>query len=56
MERGAKIREPIANFVSGDRFGSVVAPFGIRWTILSRIEDLSEEESAQRVRKWAFGI
>lgn len=53
VERGAKIREPIADFVSGDRFGSVIDPFGVRWTIMTRMEDLSEEESVQRVREWA---
>ena len=50
---GAKIREPIANFVSGDRFGSILDPFGVRWTIMTRIEDLSEEESIRRVKEWA---
>ena len=53
VARGAKIREPIANFVSGDRFASILDPFGVRWTIMTRIEDLSEEESARRVREWA---
>ncbi len=53
VARGAKIREPIANFVSGDRFGSILDPFGVRWTIMTRIEDLSEEESVRRVKEWA---
>ncbi|WP_407312281.1 VOC family protein [Desulfosporosinus sp. SB140] len=53
VARGAKVREPIANFVSGDRFGSMLDPFGVRWTIMTRIEDLSEEESVRRVREWA---
>jgi len=53
VARGAKIREPIANFVSGDRFGSILDPFGVRWNIMTRIEDLSEEESVRRVREWA---
>ncbi len=53
VARGAKVREPIANFVSGDRFASILDPFGVRWTIMTRIEDLSEEESARRVREWA---
>lgn len=53
VTRGAKVRESIANFVSGDRFGSILDPFGVRWTIITRIEDLSEEESANRVREWA---
>lgn len=53
VARGAKIREKIANFVSGDRFGSILDPFGVRWSIMTRIEDLSEEESIRRVREWA---
>ena len=28
-------------------------PFGVRWTILTRVEDLGEEESARRVNEWA---
>ncbi|HCQ88996.1 MAG TPA: glyoxalase [Clostridium sp.] len=53
VARGAKVREKIVNFVSGDRFGSILDPFGVRWSIMTRIEDLSEEESICRVREWA---
>jgi len=53
VQRGAKVKESIANFVSGDRFGSILDPFNVRWTIMTRIEDLSEEESSRRVREWA---
>ncbi|APB70170.1 glyoxalase [Paenibacillus polymyxa] len=53
VARGAKVREPIANFVSGDRFGSILDPCGVRWSIMTRIEDLSEEESSRRVAEWA---
>ncbi|WP_025683801.1 VOC family protein [Paenibacillus maysiensis] len=53
VARGAKVREPIANFVSGDRFASILDPFGVRWSIMTRIEDLSEEESSRRVAEWA---
>lgn len=53
VEKGAKVREKIVNFVSGDRFGSIMDPFGVRWTIMTRVEDLSEEESGQRVKEWA---
>jgi len=51
--RGAKVREPVVNFVSGDRFGSILDPFGVRWSIMTRIEDLSQEESSRRVEEWA---
>lgn len=53
VARGAIIRESVANFVSGDRFGSILDPFGVRWSIMTRIEDLSEEESSRRVAEWA---
>ena len=50
---GATIREPLATFVSGDRFASIRDPYGIRWSVMTRVEDLSEEESARRVAEWA---
>lgn len=53
IEAGSTVREPVTNLVSGDRFASIIDPFGIRWSIMSRVEDLSEEESAQRVADWA---
>ncbi|WP_181313185.1 VOC family protein [Nocardioides campestrisoli] len=52
-EAGATIREPVSTFVSGDRFASIRDPFGVRWSIMTRVEDLSEEESAARVAEWA---
>lgn len=49
---GATVREPVADFVSGDRYCSILDPFGIRWSIMTRVEDISEEESARRVAEW----
>jgi PhnB protein len=51
--QGATIREPVATFVSGDRFASILDPFGLRWSIMTRVEDLSPEESSRRVAEWA---
>jgi PhnB protein len=50
---GATIREPLTNFVSGDRYASIRDPFGVRWSIMTRVEDLSPEESTARVDEWA---
>jgi len=50
---GATVREAPSTFVSGDRFASIRDPFGIRWSIMTRVEDLSDEESAARVAEWA---
>lgn len=52
-QAGATIREPATTFVSGDRFASIRDPFGIRWSIMSRVEDLSDEQSVRRVAEWA---
>jgi PhnB protein len=52
-QAGATVREPLTTFVSGDRFASIRDPFGVRWSIMTRVEDLSEEESARRVAQWA---
>ena len=50
---GATLLESPDTFVSGDRFASIRDPFGVRWSIMTRVEDLSEEESAARVAAWA---
>lgn len=53
VEAGATVREAPSDFVSGDRFASIRDPFGVRWSVMTRMEDLSEEESAARVAEWA---
>lgn len=50
---GATVREAPSAFVSGDRFASIRDPFGVRWSLMTRVEDLSDEESARRVADWA---
>jgi PhnB protein len=50
---GAVIREAPSTFVSGDRYASIRDPFGVRWSVMTRVEDLSEAESARRVAEWA---
>lgn len=50
---GATVREPLMEFVSGDRFASIRDPFGVRWSIMTRVEDLSDDESAARIAAWA---
>lgn len=50
---GATVREPPTDFVSGDRYASIRDPFGVRWSVMTRVEDLSEEASIARVAEWA---
>lgn len=56
LAAGATLREAPRNFVSGDRFASIRDPFGVRWSVMTRVEDLSEEESARRVAEWAKSL
>lgn len=50
--KGATIREAPADFVSGDRYASIVDPFGQRWAVMTRVEDLEPAESIRRVHEW----
>ncbi|MDE9367815.1 VOC family protein [Luteipulveratus sp. YIM 133132] len=49
---GGTVREAPSTFVTGDRFASVLDPFGIRWSIMTRVEDVSDEEAERRVKEW----
>jgi uncharacterized glyoxalase superfamily protein PhnB len=52
-QAGATIREPAQTFVTGDRFASILDPFGQRWTVMTRVEDVSSEERDRRMAGWA---
>lgn len=52
LAAGAESREAPSDFVSGDRFASIVDPFGHRWALLSRRPDISEEQSIRAVEEW----
>ena len=53
VERGATVREEPATFVTGDRFASVYDPFGHRWAVMTRVEDVGPEEAERRLAEWA---
>jgi PhnB protein len=53
VEHGATVREKPATFVTGDRFASVYDPFGHRWAVMTRVEDVSPEEAERRLDEWA---
>ena len=50
---GATIREPLQTFVTGDRFASIVDPFGQRWAVMTRIEEVDAAERDRRLSDWA---
>jgi uncharacterized glyoxalase superfamily protein PhnB len=53
QEAGATIREPAQTFVTGDRFASIVDPFGQRWAVMTRVEDVDADERERRLAEWA---
>ncbi|KRE29313.1 glyoxalase [Mycobacterium sp. Soil538] len=50
---GVTVREAPQDFATGDRFASLRDPFGVRWTVMTRIEDVSAEERDRRLGEWA---
>jgi PhnB protein len=53
VERGATVREKPSTFVTGDRFASIYDPFGHRWAVMTKIEEVSPEETERRLAEWA---
>jgi PhnB protein len=52
VERGATVREKPDTFVTGDRFASIYDPFGHRWAVMTRVEEVSPEETERRLAEW----
>ena len=52
VKAGATVIAEPATFVTGDRFGVMMDPFGHRWAIMTRVEDVSPEEAERRVQQW----
>jgi uncharacterized glyoxalase superfamily protein PhnB len=50
---GATVLMPVADQFWGDRYGMISDPFGHRWSIASRIEDLSPKALHERAESWS---
>ncbi len=49
---GAKAMMPVQDMFWGDRVGTLEDPFGHRWSVATRIEDLSPEETTRRAMEY----
>ena len=49
LSEGGKVTMPLQNMFWGDRFGSIVDPFGHHWSIGTHVEDVPPEEIERRV-------
>jgi PhnB protein len=44
VDAGCKVVRPVADMFYGDRAGCVEDPFGLAWTLMTHIKDVSPEE------------
>jgi len=49
---GAQLAMAPRDHFYGERSGTVIDPFGHRWAILTKVEDVSPEEADRRVKEW----
>lgn len=52
---GATVERPLADQFYGDRSGTVIDPFGHKWTLATHKEDLTPEQISQRMASMAQG-
>ena len=50
VDKGATLTMEVADQFWGDRFGVVTDPFGHVWSIATHVEDVPEEEMAERAK------
>ena len=53
VRAGGKVERPVADQFWGDRMGTVIDPFGHKWTLGTHIEDVSPEEMQKRMAEWS---
>jgi PhnB protein len=56
VDNGATITMDVADQFWGDRFGSVMDPFGHSWSIATHVEDVPPEEMAERAKQAMAGM
>lgn len=49
---GATVERPVADQFYGDRSGTLIDPFGCRWTLATHTEDVPAEEMERRMEEW----
>jgi PhnB protein len=54
LEAGGKEERPPEDQFWGDRMGTLLDPFGHRWSLATHVEDVSEEDMQRRMAE-AFG-
>jgi PhnB protein len=55
VDAGAKVERPVQDQFYGDRSGTIIDPFGHKWTIATHKEDLTPEQINERMAAWSAG-
>ena len=55
VEAGATVVEPLADQFWGDRYGIVEDPFGHRWSMATRVREVSPEEMKEMAAQFFAG-
>ena len=53
IQAGAKEGSPVKLEFWGDRIGTVVDPFGHKWSLATHVEDVEPEEMQRRMAEWS---
>ena len=53
IEAGATEERPVTDQFWGDRMGTVVDPFGHRWSLGTHVEDVPPDEMSRRMQTWS---
>jgi PhnB protein len=53
VKAGAKPERPVKDEFWGDRIGTVVDPFGHKWSLSTHVRDVSPDEMRQAMQEWS---
>lgn len=53
LQAGARAERAVETQFWGDRSGTVVDPFGHRWSLATHVEDVPDDEMRQRMQAWS---
>jgi PhnB protein len=53
VKAGAKADRPLKNEFWGDRIGTVIDPFGHKWSLATHLEEVAPEEMQKRMAEWS---
>jgi PhnB protein len=53
VREGGTVNRPVQDQFWGDRMGTLIDPFGHKWTLSTHIEDVPEEEMKKRMEEFS---